>query len=87
MVKTSTSSLSCPVCKYPVQAPTAEGQQVKCAYCGTISEAVSQSVTTSTTVLVGIICLSVGVLLGPSIQELIKGGPQYLGRKTAERFK
>ena len=82
-----TASIPCPVCKYPIQAPTSVGQQVKCAYCGTISEAILQEgVTIPTPVFVGIICFGLGVVLGPSLIASTQGGSEWLARKARERL-
>lgn len=82
-----TDSIPCPVCKYPIQAPTSIGQQVKCAYCGTISEAILQEgITIPTPVFVGIVCFGLGVVLGPSVWATTQGGSEWLAKKARERI-
>lgn len=82
------NSIPCPVCKYPIQEPTRVGQQVKCLYCGTISEAILQEgITIPTPVFVGIACFAAGVLLGPSVWATTKGGSEWLARKASERIR
>lgn len=83
----TTDSIPCPVCKYPILAPTSVGQQVKCAYCGTISEAIAQEgITIPTPVFVGIICFGLGVVLGPSIIASTQAGSEWLAKKARERI-
>lgn len=79
------SSTPCPVCNYPIQAPTHVGQQVKCPYCQSINEAIAQ-VTIPTPVFVGIICFGLGVLLGPSVWATTQGGSEWLAKKARERL-
>jgi hypothetical protein len=81
----TTDSIPCPICHYPIQAPTQEGQQVKCAYCDTINEAIAQ-VTTSTSVLIGIACFAAGVLIGPAFLISTKAGQEWLEKKVRERL-
>lgn len=82
----ATNSSPCGICRYPIQEPTYVGQQVKCLYCGSINEAITQ-VTIPTPVFVGFVFFAVGALLGPSLWALTQGGSQYLARKATERFK
>ena len=82
------NSIPCPVCHYPIQEPTHVGEQVKCLYCGTVSEAILQEgVTIPTPVFVGIICFGLGVVLGPSVWATTKGGSEWLARKASERIR
>ena len=66
----ATNSVSCPGCKYPIVAPTYVGEQVKCPYCGEISQAISQ-VTIPTSVVVGVLAFIAGVILGPVVHAAI----------------
>lgn len=78
--KIGTASIACPICKYPVPAPSTVGQQVKCAYCGGISEAITQEgVTIPAPVVAGVIGFVAGVALGPPLK-------QWLARKARERL-
>jgi len=82
----STDSIACPICNYPVPAPSVLGQQVKCAYCGTVSQSI-QDITVPNSVIVGLIAFTAGAILGPSVWSAIKGGTIALERKTRERIK
>jgi DNA-directed RNA polymerase subunit RPC12/RpoP len=82
----STNSVPCPVCSYPIPAPSYIGQQVKCAYCGSISEAI-QDVTIPNTVVVGVICFAAGAILGPAFWQAVKGSATALERLSRERIK
>lgn len=64
------NSVSCPGCHYPIVSPAYEGQQVKCPYCGAVSEAITQ-VTIPTSAVVGVLCFIAGVLLGPAVHAAI----------------
>lgn len=79
-------SIACPVCAYPIPDPRHEGTRVRCAYCGTISEAIAQGVTIPTWLLTLGIGLGVGIFAGPSILASTEAGSQYLARKARERF-
>lgn len=83
---TSTDSIKCPVCAYPIPDPRYEGTQVKCAYCGTISETITQGVTIPAWLLTLGIGLGVGILAGPTILASTEAGSQYMARKARERF-
>ena len=84
---TTINSIPCPVCHYPIREPTHVGEQVKCLYCGTVSEAILQEgVTIPTPVFVGIICFGLGVVLGPSLIASTQGGSEWLARKARERL-
>jgi hypothetical protein len=82
----SSESIACPVCKYPIPAPSSIGEQVRCAYCGSISEAI-KDITIPSTVVVGFICFSLGAVLGPAFWSAVKGGATALERVARERIK
>jgi hypothetical protein len=86
MESTSTASLPCSICHYPIPAPSSVGEQVKCAYCGGISEAI-QGITIPSTVFVGIISFVAGAILGPAFWQAAKGGAVALERIARERIK
>jgi len=82
-----TKSVPCAVCSYPIPEPSYVGQQVKCLYCGSINEAITEDgVTIPTSVFVGLICFGAGVLLGPSFWATTKGGSEWLAKKATERL-
>jgi hypothetical protein len=81
----ATNSIACPVCGYPIPAPSAIGEEVKCAYCGSISQAI-QAVTIPSTVFVGFITFGLGAILGPALWEAAKGGAKALERVARERI-
>ena len=80
------NSVPCSNCSYPVQAPTYVGQQVKCSYCSSINEAITQ-VTIPTPVFVGVVCFAAGVLLGPAFWVSTKAGSEWLAKRARERIK
>lgn len=82
----NTDSISCPVCGYPIPDPRYEGAEVKCAYCGTISQTIAQDVTVPTWLVAGVSGFVIGVALGPSILASIESGSQKLARKARERL-
>lgn len=88
----ATNSLACPVCGYPIPEPgppynyPESLNQVRCAYCGTISEVI-QDVTVPTSVVVGLICFFAGGILMPPLLQAIKSGATALERVTRERIK
>jgi hypothetical protein len=84
--KVRTESVPCAVCHFPIQAPTYVGQQVKCPYCGSINEAISQGVTIPTPLLVGLLSFGAGVLLGPALMASTQSGAEYLAKKARERL-
>jgi uncharacterized protein (DUF983 family) len=84
-VSTSVGSVACPVCGYPIPDPRYLGEQVKCAYCGTISEAISQ-VSIPSSLFAGVIGFVVGVILGPTVIAAAEAGSQKLARKSRERL-
>ena len=81
----ATNSSPCGICRYPIQEPTYVGQQVKCPYCGSINEAITQ-VTIPTPVFVGLLCFGAGVLLGPAILAATDTGSDYLARQIRGRL-
>lgn len=82
----STGNVPCPVCAYPIPDPRYFGDQVKCAYCGTISQAIAQDVTIPSWLLAFGIGLGLGVFLGPSILASTDAGSQWLAKKARERI-
>ena len=86
MESTSTASISCPTCNFPIPAPSSVGEQVRCAYCGGISEAI-QGITIPSTVFVGFISFVAGAILGPAFWQAAKGGAVALERIARERIK
>jgi len=82
-----TESVPCAVCHFPIQAPTHVGQQVKCPYCGSINEAITQGVTIPTPVLVGLLSFGAGVLLGPALIASTQSGSEWLAKQAKERIK
>jgi len=82
---TDTSSSPCGICAYPIQAPAYLGQQVKCPYCGSINQAITD-VSIPTPVFVGFICFAAGVLLGPAILAATDTGSDYLARQVRGRL-
>lgn len=82
----STTSIACPVCGYPIPEPSYVGEHVRCAYCGSISEAI-QDITIPSTVVVGFICFAVGAVVGPAFWSAVKGGATALERVARERIR
>jgi len=82
-----TDSIPCAVCHYPIQAPTYEGQQIKCPYCGSINEAIAQGITIPTPVFVGLLSFGLGVLLGPALLATTKGGSEWLAKQARVHLK
>lgn len=80
-----TESVPCPACNYPIPAPTHVGEQAKCPYCNTVSEAIAQ-VTIPTPVFVGVIGFIVGALVGPAFWVSTEAGSQWLAKKARERL-
>jgi len=80
----STSNAPCAICKYPAPAPSHVGQQVKCAYCGSINEAITD-VTIPTPVFVGFLAFAAGVFFGPAILAATDVGSDYLARQIRGR--
>jgi hypothetical protein len=83
----ATNSIPCPVCRYPIPAPTEVGQEVKCAWCSSISEAIQQGITIPTSLFVGILSFGLGVILGPALIATTKSGSEWLARQARERIK
>jgi len=84
--KVGTESVPCAVCHFPIQAPTYVGQQVKCPYCGSINEAITQ-VAIPTPVFVGLLTFGLGVLLGPALIASTQSGAEWLAKQARERIK
>jgi hypothetical protein len=84
--KISTDSIPCPVCGYPVASPARVGEQVRCAYCGTISQAI-RDITIPSTVVVGFISFALGAIAGPALWQAVKGGAIALERVARERIR
>jgi hypothetical protein len=85
MVKTA--NIPCPVCGYPIPAPLYVGEEVKCAWCNSISTAIEQEgVTIPKTVFWSLLTFGLGVLLGPAIWATTQGGSEWLARKARERL-
>jgi hypothetical protein len=82
----SADSIPCPVCKYPIPAPSYLGEEVKCAWCGSINEAISQGVTIPTSVLVGLFSFAAGVVLGPALLASTKSGSEWLAKQATKRL-
>jgi|GEM_PF-1137335 len=82
----TTASIKCPVCSWPVPDPGSVGAQVKCVYCGQVSESINQEVIVPSWLFWLGIGLTVGTLLGPSILATTEAGSQYLARKARERM-
>jgi len=81
----STANSPCPICKYPMPAPTMEGQTVKCAYCGTINQAIT-SVSVPTWLVHGTIGLTLGIFFGPFILDSVRAGSEKMARRAKERL-
>ncbi len=84
MPQVATNSVSCPGCHYPIGTP-ALGDQVKCPYCGEISQAIAMEV--PNTVVVGLACFFGGVLLGPAVYQVMQGASAWLARQAREKIK
>jgi len=81
----STENSPCSICKYPMPAPTMEGQTIKCPYCGTINAAISD-VSLPTWFVHGTIGLTLGIFLGPLILDSVRAGSEKMARKAKERL-
>jgi len=81
----STDNALCASCRYPIQTPAQVGQTVKCPYCTTINEAITQ-VVIPTPVFVGFVAFAAGVLLGPAILAATDAGSDYMARRIRERI-
>ena len=86
MPNIATESAPCAICQYPVREPTYVGQQVKCPYCGSINEAITQ-VTIPTPVFVSVIFFTVGVFVGPALLAASQWGQDYLASQVRGRLK
>ena len=85
MPNVTTSNSPCGICGYPIKEANHVGAQVKCPYCGSINEAITQ-VSIPTPVFVGFICFAAGVLLGPAILAATDTGSDYLARQIRGRL-
>ena len=74
----------CPICAYPLEAPTYEGQQLYCPYCKTISTAIGVEIPNA--VFVGFVCFFAGVLFGPAVHQAIQGASDWMRRQARERI-
>ena len=81
----ATHSSPCAICRYPIKEADYVGQQVKCPYCGSINEAITQ-VTIPTPVFVGFICFAAGVFFGPAILAATDTGSDYMARHIRGRI-
>lgn len=82
----TTDNIPCPVCGYPVPDPRYVGERVRCAFCGAISETISQGVTIPSWLLTLGIGLVVGTFFGPTILASTDAGSRYLAKKARERI-
>ncbi|MFO7712129.1 MAG: hypothetical protein R6V51_02815 [Dehalococcoidia bacterium] len=82
----TTANIRCPVCNYPIPEPGYVGAQVKCAYCGQISESITQDVAVPSWLFWLGLGLIGGTLLGPSILSSTEAGSQWMARKARERM-
>ena len=77
----------CSTCGYPIQAEY-EGQTAVCAYCGEKLEAtISQGITISTPVFVGVLAFAAGMLLGPALIASTSGGRDWLEKQAREAIR
>lgn len=83
-----TASIPCPVCGYPIPKPSNIGDQVKCAWCNSISTAIEQEggVNIPTPVFTFLIGLGLGIVFGPVIWASTEGGAEWMARKARERL-
>ena len=72
---------SCASCGYPLAA-SHPGQIETCPMCATVNEAVSQGVTISTPVFVGIIAFFAGIILGPALIASTSEGRAWLEKQA-----
>ena len=80
-------SAPCSICQYPVSiSGLAVGDEVRCPYCGGISQVISE-VSTGSAVLAGVIGFIVGVVVGPSFLLGIKAGQEALERKARSHIR
>ena len=80
----STDSIPCPVCKYPIPMPSYAGQEVTCAYCGSVHKAIAVQIPNP--VFAAVVAFIAGVVLGPTIIAATKSGSERLARKAKERL-
>jgi len=77
---------SCAVCGYPLTASHI-GEVVNCPMCSSINEAITEGVTISTPVFVGILCFFGGMLLGPSLIATTSEGRTWLEKQAREAIR
>ena len=78
--QTNTDSIPCPVCDYPIPMPNHVGQEVVCAYCGSIHKAIAVEI--PNTLFVGVIAFIVGVIVGPAVIAATQSGSEAMARKA-----
>jgi len=76
----------CASCGYPL-ATEFEGQTVTCPMCSTVNEAISQGITISTPVFVGVLAFLGGVLIGPALIASTAGGREWLEKQAREAIR
>ena len=77
---------SCASCGYPLAAEHI-GDQVTCPMCSAVNEAVSQGVTISTPVFVGILAFFAGMIFGPSLIATTSEGRTWLEKQAREAIR
>ena len=77
----------CSTCKYPLQEPVYDGQNVTCPYCNSINVAIAQGVTIPTWLLTLGIGLTVGIIAGPALLASTESGSQWLEKQVRERVR
>ena len=76
----------CASCNYPLAAEF-EGQMTTCPMCSAVNEAISQGITISTPVFVGILAFLGGVLIGPALIASTAGGREWLEKQAREAIR
>ena len=76
----------CGVCSYPLAAEY-EGQTITCPMCSSVNEAISQGITISTPVFVGVLAFLGGMLIGPAIIASTSGGKRWLEEQARGAIK
>jgi len=83
----ATDSIPCSACHYPIPKAEFVGQQVKCSWCGTIHEAITQAVVTlPTAILIGVFSFLGGAVVGHAAMISARGGSEWLAGKAEKRF-
>jgi hypothetical protein len=81
------ASIPCPACRYPVPEPTHVGEQVKCPYCHTVSEAIlQQGITIPTPVFVGLITFAATLLFGPALLATTSAGQRWMEKQIRDHI-